>query len=176
MYSAATKSWWVLHSWLIEDPLWDDPGSLHNRISERSWILLSDMNGQISNTTLYQISHQLTTFPSWIDPHYWTPPLEFVIERKQRWENPTCEGRLICPEGHVSSLNKCNPIQSLHRYWISTNKIPNIYNNEIPRQIVTTDIWGNYYTIDEDKTCKIDGIKIVFHNRIKSRLHNKKAE
>ena len=39
MYSVATKSWWVLHSWLIEDPLWDDPGSLHNIISERSWIL-----------------------------------------------------------------------------------------------------------------------------------------
>ena len=34
------------------------------------------------------------------------------IERKQRWENPTCQGRLICPEGRVSSLNKCNPIQS----------------------------------------------------------------
>ena len=53
MYSVATKSWWVLHSWLIEDPLWDDPRGLHNRISERSWILLSDMNGHISNTTLY---------------------------------------------------------------------------------------------------------------------------
>ena len=25
---------------------------------------------------------------------------------------PTCEGRLICPEEHVSSLNKCNPIWS----------------------------------------------------------------
>ena len=56
----------------------DDPRSLHNRISERSWILLSDMNGQISNTTLYQISYQLTTFSSWINLHYWTPPLEFV--------------------------------------------------------------------------------------------------
>ena len=78
MYSVATKSWWVLHSWLIEDTLWDDPGGLHNRISERNWILLSDMNGQISNTTLYQISHQLTTSSSWINPHYWTPPLEFV--------------------------------------------------------------------------------------------------
>ena len=33
------------------------------------------------------------------------------IERKQRWENPTCEGRLICPQGRVASLNKCNPIQ-----------------------------------------------------------------
>ena len=26
----------------------------------------------------YQISHQLTTFSNWINPHYWTPPLEFV--------------------------------------------------------------------------------------------------
>ena len=25
-----------------------------------------------------QISHQLTTFSSWINPHYWTPPLYFV--------------------------------------------------------------------------------------------------
>ena len=25
-----------------------------------------------------QISHQLTTFSSWIDPHYWTPALELV--------------------------------------------------------------------------------------------------
>ena len=67
--SVATKPWWVLHGWLIEDPLWDDPGSLHKIISERS---------QISNTTLYQISHQLTTISRWINLHYWTPPLEFV--------------------------------------------------------------------------------------------------
>ena len=33
--------------------LWDDPRGLHNRISERSWIQLSDMNVHISNTTLY---------------------------------------------------------------------------------------------------------------------------
>ena len=54
--------------------------------------------------------------------------------------------------------------------------MPNIYYNEILRQIVTTDIWRNYNPIDEDKTCKTDGIKIIFHNRIKSRLYNKKAE
>ena len=53
MYSVATKSRWVLHSWLIEDPLWDDPWGLHGRVSERSWILLSDMKGHISNTTFY---------------------------------------------------------------------------------------------------------------------------
>ena len=34
------------------------------------------------------------------------------MELKQLWENPTCEGWLVCPGGHVSSLNKCNPIQS----------------------------------------------------------------
>ena len=29
-------------------------------------------------------------------------------------------------------------------------------------QIVTTDIWKNYYTIDKDKTRKTDGIKKYF--------------
>ena len=48
--------------------------------------------------------------------------------------------------------------------------------NEISRHIVTTEIWRNYYTIDKDKTCKIDGIKTIFHNRIKSKLYIKKAE
>ena len=31
-------------------------------------------------------------------------------------------------------------------------------------------------TIDKDKTCKTHGIKTIFHNRIKTRLYNKKAE
>ena len=39
--------------------------------------------------------------------HHWNS----FIERKQLWDNPTCEGRLICPEGRVSSLNKCNRIK-----------------------------------------------------------------
>ena len=30
--------------------------------------------------------------------------------------------------------------------------------------------------LKKDKTCKTDGIKTIFHNRIKSRLYNKKAE
>ena len=38
------------------------------------------------------------------------------VERKQRWENPTCERQLICPQGRVS-LNKCNPIQSTPNLW-----------------------------------------------------------
>ena len=76
MYSVATKSWWVLHTWFIEDPLWDDPRGLHNKISERSYYLIWMA---IYPTQLFiQISHQLTTFPSWINPHYCTPPLQFV--------------------------------------------------------------------------------------------------
>ena len=50
MYSVTAKSWWVLHNWLIEGHLWDDPWGLHNRVSERSWIILSDPNGHISTT------------------------------------------------------------------------------------------------------------------------------
>ena len=30
-------------------------------------------------------------------------------ELKQLWDTFTCVGRLVCPEGHVSSLNKSNP-------------------------------------------------------------------
>ena len=32
------------------------------------------------------------------------------------------------------------------------------------------------YIIDKDKTCKTDGIETIFHNRIKARLYDKKAE
>ena len=34
-------------------------------------------------------------------------------EWNQLWDTLTCVGRLICPEGHVSSSNKSNPIQFL---------------------------------------------------------------
>ena len=39
--------WWILHSWLIESPLWDNSRDLHCGIPTRSGIFLSDMNGQI---------------------------------------------------------------------------------------------------------------------------------
>ena len=70
-------------------------------------------------------------------------------------------------EGHIAPYTDIE---------FSTDKIPNIHYNEIPRQIITTDIRRDYYTIDKDKTCKTDGIKTIFHNRIQSRLYNKKAE
>ena len=37
---------------------------------------------------------------------------------------PDNKGRLICPEGRVSSLNKCNPIQHL----MTTGGTPHLYN------------------------------------------------
>ena len=39
-FECRTKSWWILHNWLIGDPVWDDSRGLRSRASERSWILL----------------------------------------------------------------------------------------------------------------------------------------
>ena len=54
--------------------------------------------------------------------------LEWLFrEWKQLWDTFTCVGRLICPEGCVSSLNKSNPIQSVTegrirgKYYQDTN-------------------------------------------------------
>ena len=57
------------------------------------------------------------------------------------------------------------PSSPSHPLPAPPDKIPNIHHNEITRQIVTTDIWRNCYTIDKDKTCKTDGIKTIFHNK-----------
>ena len=53
VYSVATNSWWILHSWLTGDPIWGDSRGLPNRVSEKSWILLSDLKGLISSTIPY---------------------------------------------------------------------------------------------------------------------------
>ena len=50
MYCVTANSWWILHSWIIEDPLWDDSRGLHCQVPGRSWILLSDMKGHIFST------------------------------------------------------------------------------------------------------------------------------
>ena len=76
MHSVAAMSWWVLHSWLIEDPLWDE-ACIIELMREAGFYYLIWM--AIYPIQLFvQISHQLTTFSSWINPHYWTPPLELV--------------------------------------------------------------------------------------------------
>ena len=62
---------------------------------------------------LIQISHLATRFWTRFNPSNTTRFYNLFIELNQLWENPTCEGRLICPGGHVSSLNKCNPIQAV---------------------------------------------------------------
>ena len=51
VYCVTAKTWWILHSWINEDPFWDDSRGLHSRVPERSRILLSDMKGHIFNTT-----------------------------------------------------------------------------------------------------------------------------
>ena len=51
--SITEMSWRILHSWLIEYPLWDNSRDLHGGIRARSGILFSDMNGQI----FYTIPH-----------------------------------------------------------------------------------------------------------------------
>ena len=63
---------------------------------------------------IIKINDQLTKFGSHINRHTLTTPLHSVIRLRSinNWENPTCERRLICLWGRVSSLNKCNPIQS----------------------------------------------------------------
>ena len=48
--SITGTSWRILHSWLMEYPLWDHSRYLHGGIPARSGILLSDMNGQICYT------------------------------------------------------------------------------------------------------------------------------
>ena len=53
VYSVTTKLWWILHCWLTGDALWDNCRGFHSKVSEKSWILLSDMNGHISKTTPY---------------------------------------------------------------------------------------------------------------------------
>ena len=48
--SVTGMSWWILHSWLIEYPLWDNSRDLHSEIPARSGILLSDMMQLISTS------------------------------------------------------------------------------------------------------------------------------
>ena len=66
----------------------------------------------IYRTQLFiQISHQLTTFSIWINPHYWAPPIEFAYRAPAAMGEPYLWRTANSPEGRVSSLNKCNPIQ-----------------------------------------------------------------
>ena len=43
-------SWWILHSWLIEYPLWDNSRDMHSGIPARSGIILADMT-QLTSTS-----------------------------------------------------------------------------------------------------------------------------
>ena len=112
------KSGRILHSWLIKYFLWDSSRDLHSRIPVRSGSLLSDLNDQ----TFYTISHlnhpgtDVIILTSTC-PQIWTicsGVINLFKEWKQQWDTSTYVSQIICPEGHVSSLNKCNP-----PLWIS---------------------------------------------------------
>ena len=65
---------------------------MHNIVSERSWIILSDMKGHrsISNTTLYS-NHVTKWLHSQLIPTTEHHPRSSFMEQKQPWENRTCE-------------------------------------------------------------------------------------
>ena len=72
----------------------------------------------------YLIWHNLLTSTS---PQTWTIQLSLsnlFRKLKQLWDTSTCVGRLICPEGRVSSLNKSNPIQSYANHIDCSTKRP----------------------------------------------------
>ena len=87
--SVTGMSWRILQSWLIEYSLRENSRDLHNGISARSGILLSDMM-------------QFVYFN-------WTPDLDNIMglgvvyleKWEQFWDTSTCVQRLICPGARV---------------------------------------------------------------------------
>ena len=99
----------------IEYSLRDSSRDLHSRIHARSGILLSDLNDQ--TYTIPHLNHSRTdaVILTSTSPQTWavySGLIKQFREWKQQQKTSTCVGRLICPEGRVSSLNKCNPIYS----------------------------------------------------------------
>ena len=90
-------SWWILHSRLIECSLRDNPWDLHSGIPARSGMIPRDYIHLMWCNLL--ISTSPKTWRTWSD----------------FWDTLTCVGRLVCPGGRVSSLNKSNPIHSVMR-------------------------------------------------------------
>ena len=100
-----------LHCWLTGDPFWDNPRGLHSRDSEKTGFYYLIWMAIYPEQSLIQICHQATRFWTWFNPCNNTRFCNLFIELNQLWENPTCEGLLICLGGNVSSFNKCSPIQ-----------------------------------------------------------------
>ena len=60
----------------------------------------------------------------------WSDLSNLFRKWKQLWDTFTCVGRLICPEGRVSLLNKSNPIQSVKQHQNATYN-SNCSNNKL---------------------------------------------
>ena len=126
--SVTGKSWRILHSCLVEYSIWDNSWELHSRIPARSGILLPDMNGHSIQTLTWIIPKLKQFLTSCILHLIWMPiyqvqlfisnelatvqilnlttPPDLFVEDKQTWQNPTCEGRLIYPEGCAQILKR----------------------------------------------------------------------
>ena len=76
-------------------------------------------------------------------PQTWTiytGLIKLFRERKQLWETCTYVGRLVCPEGRVSSLNKCNPsihtLEKIYRKNPYCHLKPGLYfNRRLPATV-----------------------------------------
>ena len=122
--SVTGKLWQILHRWLHDYFLWDNSWDLHSGIPAGCEILLSDMNGQ-TFYNIHHLNHSRTdvTFLKFNWSQTWTIELVWIsLFRDWNWlQTPTCVGWLICPEGRVSSLNKCNPMQSRQSWLLAGN-------------------------------------------------------
>ena len=92
MWSVRGISWWILHSWLIE---LIPETYIVEFLREAGFFYLIWCNLLIS-----------TSSETWT---IWSDLSNLFREWKQFWDTFTCVGRLICPEGRVSSLHKPNP-------------------------------------------------------------------
>ena len=71
--------------------------------------------------------------------------------------------RLICPEGRVSSLNKCNPIQSAHRK-----------HGIIIFILILSDVYTKNWNLNYFPNCQNGGYFVTpHHNHDRSDVHEK---
>ena len=106
VYCVTANSWWVLHSWIIEDPLWDDSRSLHSRVPERSSYPIQH---------IIRITHQLTKFATYINRHTLTTPLDSFTEHKQLRKSYLWKTTNMSLRTHVIVKQMQSNLQIVHR-------------------------------------------------------------
>ena len=108
------KSWTVDNNW--ESQLWPDLKPCW-KIDNILWLSRWARTFVAVPLWLPKRPHQKRLSPFWSNGHTLRPVTKrphYFDQNGQLWDTFTCVGRLICPEGHVSSLNKSNPIQTFY--------------------------------------------------------------